>query len=303
MKDSTWKFIVVEIALIIFMIHYVYIKDKEDPDVLHPTIRKSHISFAFVMLGIIVTLTVVGLGYFSTTSIEAGLFVGGFIAFVTAAVLISYKQKKANERLMQECATELQYLYEPKGDPVTLVDSLYKLEDVSRQKIKNIFSGFYAGYPIRTFDYNFWFTYGKTTSQYSLSFFEIQIGMKFPTMLITSKEDSFTSLRDLQSEIIKNNEVVDLEGNFSDYFSVLIEPDKQMEIRQILTPDMMVYLIDTIPSFSFLFTQGRLLICYKNNYSKISKNSVFSKEMFTKNIATCQYLVSKWLPALIEMDY
>lgn len=298
--DTLWKFVLSEVVLVAWLINLIYSKDKDtiqaSPQPLGKSTSRSPIALSVLIVSIIVCI-----GVYAITLNNTFLFLTGFFIIVLTLLWLVYRRKKENERLMQECAVELQYAYTPTGDVNTLAGQVFRMGNGNT--MSNVFSGSYEGYPIRIFDYKFRLRYGKSSSPYSFTFFEIQASSKFPTMLISSKEEAFTSLLQLETEILPNNEVVDLEGNFSDYFSVLTEPDRQMEIRQILAPDMMVYLMDTVPSFSFIFSGDRLYICCKNDYSKMDHSSTFSKEEFIKNLTMCQYLASKWLPVLAKMNY
>lgn len=224
------------------------------------------------------------------------------VSVLLAGLWFLYKRnEKIRGQLMQSLAEELHYTYSKTGDANSLSGSVFRLGE--SRKMQNVFSGTFEGCHVRIFDYKFKITSGRTTSHYGFTFFEIAIDSKFPTILISSKQEAFTSIYQIENDVFGGSEEVDLEGNFTDFFSVKVTPDRQMEVRQILTPDLMVYLMDTAPSFSFIFSNGRVYIECQNFFAGGDALPTFSTEKLKQDIKTCQYLISKWLPTLTKMNY
>lgn len=156
----------------------------------------------------------------------------------------------------------------------------------------NIFSGSIGGFPARIFDYSYeW----MRDASYTVTFLEVTNVRKCPNMLIISKSDTF-------SETIIPDKIfpgipVQLEGNFSEHFSLFVEGGAEDEIRQFLPPDLMAVLIDRMPDLSFLFLDNKIYIVLSNNSER-----GFLKDYFLEQIDKARFILGKWAVTLSRME-
>ncbi|TSC54697.1 MAG: hypothetical protein LiPW30_163 [Parcubacteria group bacterium LiPW_30] len=286
-----------DIILIIFL--FKSFKDNEDFPVTNST-SFFEIRSGLKILYCVLFLIIIDLTIFTTTHSTQTVFLFSFITMFLFLVWLSYKNKKKEYVLMEKVAKELNFSYSKTGDLDSLRGHLFNIgED---RKVENMFCGSFKGFPVRIFDYKFKKHLSERDIPFHFTFLEITIDVKVPEIVISSKQEAFTSILKIENELIKNGVIDTLEGDFSKFFSVKVEAGKQTEVRQILTPDIMVYLIDKTPSFSFLFFNDKFYICLKNFYSDINADYSFSHDWFLEKIERSQYLISKLIPVLIRIN-
>lgn len=81
---------------------------------------------------------------------------------------------------------------------------------------------------------------------------------------------------------------IELEGDFRDHFNVYVEEEGEPEVRRILSPDLMVLLIDELSDFSFLFFGNRLYIFLN------SSSGLLGEKYYMKQIGRANLVLSKW---------
>jgi hypothetical protein len=108
------------------------------------------------------------------------------------------------------------------------------------QRISGVLSGTYKQHSARIYEYQYTEGYGKSSHTYAFTIFEMKYGATLPHVLINASS-LFAPM---------SMEKVELEGNFDEIFSVYVDAGKQMEIREILQPDVMQDLIASFKGFS-----------------------------------------------------
>lgn len=256
--------------------------------VMRPYIK--HI--VLVVLGVLVLNIII----YALTKNSGFIFIFDFVALFSAVVVASSlyrKQRRGKDtENMVAVSREMGFAFSPVGDISTLHERLLVLgQEPEKSRITNVFSGTLEGYPTRIFD--FYYVWLKKAA-YTATLLEITNSRKCPKMLIVSKKDDFGDTFTPSS--IFPCVVVKLEGNFSDYFSLFVESGAEDEIRQILTPDLMVVLIDTMSDLSFMFFDDKLYVVLTNN-----SEHGFLKDDFVNQMNKAKFVMTKWSPTLMRM--
>ncbi len=244
-------------------------------------------------------LVIVGLifGMMISAVTESNLFIVFFLLTIVATVFFfsflgKVRGKKANDDRLA-VATEVGLTYVSTGD-VSSLHELFQSIAVERKKstLSNIYLGNLSGYPARIFDFDYiW----MKEARYSETFLEVTVSGNIPKMLILSKNDEFVGTIDPRSIFPAGLDT--LEGDFSKYFTVYTEPGAGMEVRQILTPDVMASLIDDMTDVSFLIFDDKVYVTLANRVE-----SDFLKEDFLVQLHKASLIVTKWIPTLSRMN-
>ncbi len=253
----------------------------------HRTIRY----LPFVIVGLIVGLIISAMTESMNLSIMFFL-----LTLVTTVFFFTFlgklRGKKANDDRFS-VAAEVGLTYVPTGDVATLHELLQSIAvEPKKSTLSNIFLGNLSGYAARIFDFDY--TWMKE-ARYSETFLEVTVSGNIPKMLILSKKDEFVGTIDPKSIFLGGMDT--LEGDFSKHFLVYTEPDAGMEVRQILTPDVMASLIDEMSDVSFLIFDDKVYVTLANRVE-----SDFLKADFLVQLHKASLVVAKWIPTFLRMN-
>lgn len=280
-----------EIVFIIFIINFVITKQEKSPDAemwVGTSVNKVVLfGFFFFLAGGLI---------FAFGRNYPILFILLFVGVVAWLIVLTMVVKKHTLTQMKALAQELGYSYQENGDPKSLVAPLFEVG--SERKMKNVFSKTLDNLPIRIYEYYFQKGWGEKKINFGFKIFETSFNKKIPTMIIASKKEAVSSIENIKDEIVKGVEV-NLEGDFSKYFSIKTTVGSERQLREILTPDVMVDLIDKTPSFSFIFCEDKLYICYKNFFTDEKTANIKDELIQASNIS--MYFIKKWLPTVSRL--
>jgi hypothetical protein len=111
-------------------------------------------------------------------------------------------------------------------------------------KISDVVSGSYIGWPFLLFLYAYDIGYGKNRRSYHRAVLTINYGVKLPTFIL--RRSGIKRLLNEEGDKIKANgytEKLQLEGDFNKHFVVFIPPNTGQDALTILTPDVMELLL------------------------------------------------------------
>lgn len=171
--------------------------------------------------------------------------------------------------------------FKEKEDVLSIHDKFRLIGD--ELKMTNVISGALSGFFVRIFDLNFkW----MKNASYGATFLELSLPRDVPDMLIISKKGEFAGVIDAKKFFAGRS--IELEGDFRDHFNVYVEEEGEPEVRRILSPDLMVLLIDELSDFSFLFFGNRLYIFLN------SSSGLLGEKYYMKQIGRANLVLSKW---------
>jgi len=157
---------------------------------------------------------------------------------------------------VQEIAQELGYEYVSVDDPKMLRGNFCQVGH--SQEMTDVIYGKYKDLPVRVFSYKYTVGYGKNSHTYYMTVFEMAYNAHLPHVIMNNYGKT-----DIPTD---GTEKVELEGNFNTVFSLHVEIGKQLEIREIFTPDIMEEAMENVHAFSmeiaesyvYLFQSGVL---------------------------------------------
>lgn len=221
----------------------------------------------------------------------------GLLVFLDSFCVVSFlyftaKLKNNSDKIDRESvAQELGFIFTQKGDSSLLHEKL-KFFGTDIQ-VSNIFSGIVENFPVMIF--NFRYQWMKKVS-HEVTLLEITNTKRCPNMLIVSKNSSFGETLVVQN--IFSGVSVELEGSFSNHFNLFVESGAEDEIRQFLTPDIMVALIDTMPELNFAFFNDKIYVVLSSN-----TEHGFLKDDFINQVNKVKFIISKWSLPLSMMEF
>lgn len=111
---------------------------------------------------------------------------------------------------------------------------------------------------------------------YEWAYFGMDLGCVAPHILLDSKKNNQVifgkRVSDLPSEAHFGMEVLALEGDFGNYFTVYIEPTHQQDVLYILTPDVMARLVDYGAEYDIEVVDGKIYAYSKKVFGRDVKN-------------------------------
>ncbi len=137
------------------------------------------------------------------------------------------------------------------------VDSVQgKLFSIGRDRsISDVLTGMYQNIHVRIFCYQFIIGSGKSSQTINNTVFEATFDSSMPDLLVSSE-----SQIQFLDDCFNDEDVLKLEGDFNKYFKVRAPKGFEVEAYQILSPDVMVDLIDKARNLNFEFNNNRLYI-------------------------------------------
>lgn len=223
---------------------------------------------------------------------EFGLLVLLDTLCAVSFLYFSSKLKNNSDKIDRETiAQEMGFMFTQKGDTSLLHEKLIRFgTDI---EVSNLFAGMVENFSVTIFDFRYrW----MKKASYEVTMLEITNIKRCPNMLIVSKDSTFGET--LNVENIFPNVTVELEGNFSNYFNLFVESGAEDEIRQFLTPDIMVALIDTMPELNFAFFDDKIYVVLSSN-----SDHGFLKDDFINQVNKAKFIISKWSLTLSKMEF
>lgn len=254
----------------------------------------------------IIIINLIGYFFFGKISLVQ-FYITGFIIFL---IFVINKTKNSifyiedRKKMFIETAVDLKLVYQEYGVKESLVGKLFSTDKAA--EINHLFEGALKGFKVRLFDY--YFTVGRRDKgglSYQLFFCEIDCNKNLPSILITNKKNQH-AMDDIRKIIATEGEDLSLEGNFSDFFSVRAEKGSDIFIRELLTPDIMLEMIEKYSGYSFMITDRKLYICCKSRQSALnsldslgsseSLSMITEKTEYLDHVKNCEYFISRWMP-------
>ncbi|MBP9752037.1 MAG: hypothetical protein KBD19_04215 [Candidatus Moranbacteria bacterium] len=269
-------------------------RPKTKGDILHEQeMRLQRNLFRPYLKKVIYFFLIVGIGNVALYLVtrEPGLLGAlGMVIFVLFLLFFSRIRNNASKESRQLVASEMGFAFSQTDDILSVHEKLRTLGQEPR--ITNVFSGIIEGYPVRIFD--FYYKWMKKAS-YEATLLEITNSRRCPNMLILSKSDAFGETFDATR--FSPGVSVRLEGDFSNHFALFVENYAEDEIRQFLTPDLMVALIDTMPDLSFMFFDDKVYVVLSNK-----SEHGFLKDHFVEQVNKARFIITKWSLTLSKIS-
>jgi hypothetical protein len=185
----------------------------------------------------------------------------------------------AQNEFMKQFARSIGFKYSKKGSLEGMDGSMFKF---GRSKsVFNMIKGRCMNYPLSIFNYAFTVGYGRGSRRYVYTVYKLQLSTKMPNILLKSSYYRGPEL----TEVINDEIFVKLEGDFNEYFSLYVLREFEIEALQLLSPDVMHYLIETAKPFNLEFVESDLYI--------FSQNQISAKPELYRLYGITRYLIDK----------
>lgn len=178
-----------------------------------------------------------------------------------ALILIGYAhvKSKIKREFTKQFGASIGFTYSPVASTDGVKGRLFSVGH--SQFIYDVLSGDHNGRDSRFFSYRFVVGSGRSSHTYNFTVFETAFTNNMPDITLMGKNGLFSSL-DLPSglSLSSGSESVELEGDFNKYFKLKVPKGYEQEAYQILTPNVMVALIDKAKGLDFEFNGNKLYI-------------------------------------------
>lgn len=187
---------------------------------------------------------------------------------------------------MQQFALANNFTYTAQGTLTGLDGGLFYIG--SNRRVFNLVSGTYQDYPITVFNYSYVTGSGKSAHTWHCTVFELDLQNTLPDILLKRVGQNFGG-----PLCSINENYLQLEGDFNQYFMVDVTKGYEIETLQILSPDVMEKLIDNDPGFSMEIVNNHLFIYANKTIQTTTDLNAF--------YATAEYFVNTLGPTLAKL--
>ncbi|MBP7992902.1 MAG: hypothetical protein KAZ30_04635 [Candidatus Magasanikbacteria bacterium] len=203
------------------------------------------------------------IGYFLGP--EYGFKSGYSLLSIHASFLLSYYFKKNHAAFMRKFAQINKLSYQAEGDQINRHGKLFQHQKKGR--LFNLISGTILNFPTELYNYSFESGMGKRDTKHAVTVLQINFNGLVPRFTVLERNETIDSILRWRNGEYEH----ELEGDFYKYFKLYISNHEETEILEILTPEIMAFMIDEARHLSFEFTENQLYI-YQDHYISNSKD-------------------------------
>lgn len=118
---------------------------------------------------------------------------------------------------------------------------------------------------------------GKSSQTHHYGFVQIKLPRRLPNMVLDAKSNNlFGRISNLPASF-NRDEVMHLEGNFDEYFTLYAPAQYKVDALYVFTPDLMQVLIDTAGEYDceviddnfYIYTQSRFALTNRESFERI----------------------------------
>ena len=125
----------------------------------------------------------------------------------------------------------------------------------------NVVSGTILGLPSELFNYRYKSGSGKHSVTHEVTVLQVTFKWLVPNFAVIEKNETIDSILRARSGQYQH----ELEGDFFKFYTLYVADNFEIEILEILTPEIMAFMIDEGKHLSFEFIENQLFI-YQNKY-------------------------------------
>lgn len=188
---------------------------------------------ASIIIGILV-LAMIGI------ALQSRAIILVFIVYISAIAYFLYKADRAAKKsksLLYEFAETNNWMFTPTGKPVSNAGSLFTVGH--SQNTLNIIDGNLQENPFSLYTYTYATGSGKSRKDFDLQVFELTLPRKLPHMIIDSLVESGNGQASTLPIKFDSSQKIELEGDFSKYFSLYTPDTYGITALTVLAPDAM----------------------------------------------------------------
>ncbi len=164
-----------------------------------------------------------------------------------------------HRRFMSQFAAEHKLVFTAVGQTTGRHGKLFK--HLRSGKLFNIVSGTILGLPSELFNYTYKSGSGKATVTHEVTALQVTFKGLVPNFAVIEKKETIDSiLRPGPGQYTH-----ELEGDFFKFYKLYVTDNFEIEILEILTPEIMAFMIDEGKHLSFEFIENQLFI-YQDKY-------------------------------------
>lgn len=199
-----------------------------------------------------------------------------------------YVQNRILQQFMRQFAAANGFSYTADGSMDGLDGTIFSIGH--GQAISNVVCGTYRRCPMQLFDYRYTTGSGKNTHTHLFTVFRLDFDIVMPNITLENR-GSFFGESVLGGGIGK--EVLTLEGDFGDYFTLAVPKDYEIEALQVLTPDVMAELMEKGRDFSMEIVGGHLFL--------YAKKTITTKRELLAFYDLARYFAETLVPRFAQM--
>lgn len=167
--------------------------------------------------------------------------------------------RRFHKKFMSQFAVEHKLAFTMTGKTAGRHGKLFKHPRAG--ELFNIVSGTIFGLPSELFNYTYKSGGGRSSVTHEVTVLQVVFKGLVPHFSVIEKDETIDSiLRPRDGQYAH-----ELEGDFFKYYKLYVADNQEIEILEILTPEIMAFMIDEAKHFSFEFVENQLFI-YQNQY-------------------------------------
>ncbi len=178
---------------------------------------------------------------------------------ITLIILFLYLNSwylESKKSFWKKVAEKYTWKYEHSKNTVSEKGLLFNIGNP--EPVQNCIVGNHNGQKIQIFEYSYILTQGKSKIHFDFTVFEISFSGTFPHLYLNYKKDWYSNYP-TNTKLAK----ISLPTEFEEIFKIYAPKEYEIEILEILTPEILQVLIDNGWDYDMEFVDGELII-YKN---------------------------------------
>lgn len=195
--------------------------------------------YTYVLFFIIIFTIIIGV---FVRAASGGLFFVLIMGIFVTVVYQSYKQAKQSDLLFINFAGANNWEYKQKIEVNNKPGSIYGLGSI--RTALDVISGNLRGLPFSSYEYIYTTGSGKSQQTHYLQVFELTLPRAMPHMVIDSLVESGSYGASTLPIKFAGSQRIELEGDFSKYFSLYAPDNYGVTALTVLAPDAMAALMD-----------------------------------------------------------
>lgn len=204
---------------------------------------------------------IVGLFLIATIGV---LFINYVLAIIVVAIGLTILRRQYENNLFGAFARSNNFSYARRGDVLGEQGIIFSVGHT--KKFSDVVTGMYKNWTFHLFLYTYTVGYGKNSQTYHRGVMEVDFMTRLPAFVL--RRHAFLEAIDTEGESLRAggyNATLSLEGDFDKHFRVHIVRDTEIDVLEILTPDVMEMLIK-LDKYEIEMTRAGTFYIYTRSY-------------------------------------
>ncbi len=182
----------------------------------------------------------------------------GLIGFALECGAFAALKDRFESDFLKEFAADNGYTFAKEGTVDKTYGTIFRMSN--EQTISDLVSGTFAGCDLRMFLHEATIRHGRESARYGHTVIELDVHGRLPDLLMVNKHQHLKLMEPDFQELFGIKNVISLEGNFNEYFTLYAPSEMSVEALEVFSPDTMELMEDESRHYTVEFAGNRVYI-------------------------------------------